>query len=161
MSDPWEGDSDSQILVSHGSEVTWTWVWVTHGFLEIFEKCFEGQLEGFKKEMFQKRYFQKRKILKIAFLRCLKTFLKRKFTFLEIPFLEHFLLKTFQLALKPFFKNFQKSMSYLYPSPSNFRSVGNKYVWVQVSFPTDPSHLWVNSWTALSTTSISPPQCCT
>src|ERR1700733_9472835 len=41
MSDLWEGDSDSQILVSHGSEVTWTWV-VTHGFLEIFEKCFEG-----------------------------------------------------------------------------------------------------------------------
>jgi hypothetical protein len=114
MSDLWEGDLDSQILVSHGSEVTWTWVQVTHGFLEIFEKCFEGQLEGFKKEMFQKRYFQKRKFLKIAFLRCLKTFLKRKFPFLEIPFLEHFLFKTFQLALNMFFKIFHKSMS-LYP----------------------------------------------
>ena len=57
-----KGDSDSHILVSHRSEVTWTWVQVTHGFVEIFEKHVEGRLEGFKKEMLQKRYFQKRKI---------------------------------------------------------------------------------------------------
>ena len=83
MSDPWEGDSDSQILVSHGSEVTWTWVWVTHGFLEIFEKCFEGQLEGFKKEMFQKRYFPKRKNFENSIFKMFEDLPKKEISFLK------------------------------------------------------------------------------
>ena len=105
--------------------------WIFGNFWKMFFECQLGR--------FQKGNVPKKEILKIAFLRCLKTFLKRKF-----PFLEHFLFKTFQLALKTFFKILQKIHELLV-----FRSMGNKYVWVQVSFPTNPSHLWVNLCTCV------------
>ena len=136
------------ILVSHGSEVTWTWVHITHGFLENFENVLRANWKVLKRKCSKKGISKKGNFFFRKVFKHFKNTIFKNFPFLEIPFLEHFLFRTFQLALKTFFKNFQKSMSYLYPSPSNFRSVGNKYLWVRVSFP-QITHVSYLKWLGL------------